>query len=425
MTANYDRCVQRVSSVLSAVEEHQGDKNLTLSLVPTENQMSYAARSVLSSDLVHRYLLLDTTVWEYPQLEQLKKIEDLCKTHLGALYHVDYVNIRPLSGINALLVVLASMSDISQTVYTVSPNEGGHGATEVIARRLGLNVQYVPFDATTLDFDFDQVQAKFKKCPPNIIYLDFSNILFPVSLRRLAELSPEGTLVYFDCSQILGLMADPDFFNPLAQGTIVTGGSTHKSFPGPQKGIYLSNDPAVMKRIQRVSDAFISNNHMNSVAALAISAAEMIAFGREYSRAVRVNAKTLASHLAQRDIPVLGRRCGEFTETHQIWVAPPAENDTSDVVARLMNAGIIVNSARMPPLGGRRGIRLGTTEATRLGMGQSEMAVIADLFADAYHQRLEVSRISDKVRELKSSFQHPRYCVDDRFGFRDAGKASA
>lgn len=400
--------IASVRAVCSAVEADSALKRETLPLVPTENQMSPLALRMLGSDLAHRYLLLDSSVWEYPQHEHLKLIEERCRATLGELYGASIVNVRPLSGINAMLIVLAGATRPGSNVYIMSPNQGGHGATGIIAGRLGLETRFLPFDAVALDLDLEAAECAFASKPPDAIYIDISNLLFPLSLRALVKLCPPSTFIYFDCSQILGLMCDPDYFNPLREGCGVIGGSTHKSFPGPQKGIVLGNDEEAMARIGRASDAFVSNSHMNSVAALAVAAAEMQAFGRDYSRAVRSNAALLGRLLAERSVPVVGCPKRGHSQTHQIWIAPPEADVES--VGRLKEAGIVVNAARIPSIGGRRGIRLGTTEVTRLGMGTAEMRVIADLVAQAYHGARGPGRIRAGVRELRQAFTETRYC---------------
>jgi glycine/serine hydroxymethyltransferase len=402
--------IASVQSICRAVEADHVLRRETLPLIPTENQMSPLALRMLGSDLAHRYLLLDSSVWEYPQHEHLKLIEEQCQATLGQLFGAQIVNVRPLSGINAMLVVLAGATQPANRLYIMSPNQGGHGATGIIAQRLGLELHFLPFDTVMLDFDLEAAERAFASSPPDAIYIDLSNLLFPVSLRALIQLCPPSTFVYFDCSQILGLMCDPDYFNPLREGCTIIGGSTHKSFPGPQKGIVLGNDAEVMAPVGRASDVFVSNSHMNSVAALAIAAAEMLVFGKDFSRAVRANAAALARLLAERSVPVAG--CAErgYTETHQIWIATPEAD--SESVARLKDAGIVVNAARIPSMGGRRGIRLGTTEVTRLGMGTAEMEIIANLVAQTYHSGGDRDQIRARVRDLRHSFLEAQYCFD-------------
>lgn len=400
----------QLNELIKTIENNRIVKHNTLSLVPTENQMSDTARAILSSDLAHRYLLLESTVWEYPQFEELKKVQDLCIKAISELYEVPYVNVRPLSGISAMLIVLAAMTKPGDTLYTISPEDGGHGATKSIATRLGLQIEHLPFDRSSLDFDLDSTRRMFSNRQPNVIYLDFSNILFPVSLSELVQIAPDNAFIYFDCSQLLGLMADPMYFNPLNEGCVVTGGSTHKTFPGPQKGIVFGTDASVMERIQKASETFVSNNHMNCVAALAISALEMSRFGYDYSHAVRDNAQALARLLVDRSVPVLGRGDGDYTHTHQVWIS--GGEDASEPISRLKEAGIIVNAARIPILSGMRGIRIGTTEVSRLGMGKDEMAIIADCFADAFHARFDPHKIRTQVQELKRMFPETKYCFE-------------
>jgi hypothetical protein len=53
------------------------------------------------------------------------------------------------------------------------------------------------------------------------------------------------------------------------------------------------------------------------VAALAVSAAEMLEFGKVYMAQIVKNSKALAKALDQRGIPVLGAKRG-YTQTHQV-----------------------------------------------------------------------------------------------------------
>ena len=57
----------------------------------------------------------------------------------------------------------------------------------------------------------------------------------------------------------------------------------------------------------------------------------------------------------------------------------------------------------------RHGLRIGTTEATRLGMGPAEMERIADLFAAVLIEGRNVRR---EATELRSGFQHVHYVFE-------------
>lgn len=406
--------LQRVQQIQHAIEEDAKARSGNLPLIPTENVMSRAAQATLSSDLAHRYLLVDTTIWEYPNFEHLKRIEDATRDSLGRLFRTRFVDIRPLSGMNAMLVAIAAVTSPGDTLYSISPDDGGHGATRFLAEHLGLKVYHVPFDTRRLDFDINEAKELFSLAPPSVVYLDFSNILFPVSVSNLVDSLPKQTPIFFDCSQIFGLMCDPDFFDPLKEGCSAIVGSTHKTFPGPQKGIILGNNDDVMAAVRSTSDVIVSNKHMNSIAALGISALEMETFGSAYSRAVRHNARVLAAELAELSVPVLG--CAErgYTETHQIWISAGAQGPS--VFENMKAAGISVNSSRIPALFGEVGLRIGSTEVTRLGMGENEMREIASLFKKAYFGLARPEEIREGISGTMCSFKVPMYCFDEALG---------
>jgi glycine hydroxymethyltransferase len=57
------------------------------------------------------------------------------------------------------------------------------------------------------------------------------------------------------------------------------------------------------------------------------------------------------------------------------------------------------------------GIRLGTVEVTRLGMGEAEMANIAGLIQRVLVRREDPEKIAKEVRVSRVPFQELRYCL--------------
>ena len=55
---------------------------------------------------------------------------------------------------------------------------------------------------------------------------------------------------------------------------------------------------------------------------------------------------------------------------------------------------------------------VGTTEVTRLGMGEREMEEIADLAADVLVRGRDAAEVRRRVVDLRSGFQKLRYCFD-------------
>ncbi|HET6548708.1 MAG TPA: hypothetical protein VFG79_09645, partial [Solirubrobacter sp.] len=59
------------------------------------------------------------------------------------------------------------------------------------------------------------------------------------------------------------------------------------------------------------------------------------------------------------------------------------------------------------------GLRIGTTEVTRLGMGAAEMEAIADLVAAVLVNGEAPAAVKQRALELRAGFQRVRYTFDD------------
>ena len=111
----------------------------------------------------------------------------------------------------------------------------------------------------------------------------------------------------------------------------------------------------------------------------------MIAFGRKYMAEIVCNAQRLGAALDRRGIPVLGAHKG-YTRTHQVILDVRRFGGGLDAARRLEQANIITNknlipSDRADAWDRPGGLRIGSIEVTRLGMGEPEMESIADFIA--------------------------------------------
>jgi glycine/serine hydroxymethyltransferase len=95
-------------------------------------------------------------------------------------------------------------------------------------------------------------------------------------------------------------------------------GSARKTFSGPQGGVIVWDDSALTVPLtQAIFTTLAATHQVYRVAALAVSAAEMIAFGTTSMARIVENARALAVALHRRGIPELGAHKG-FTCTHQV-----------------------------------------------------------------------------------------------------------
>ena len=102
---------------------------------------------------------------------------------------------------------------------------------------------------------------------------------------------------------VLGLIAGGEFQDPLREGATYLTGSTHKTFPGPQRGVILGNlDAEGEKKYWPAADRGVfpgssSNHHLFSLPALVVATREMKQYGCAYAAQTVRNAQALGRHL--------------------------------------------------------------------------------------------------------------------------------
>ena len=104
-----------------------------------------------------------------------------------------------------------------------------------------------------------------------------------------------------------------------------------------------------------------------------------------------------------------------FTRTHQAIADVRAHGGGESVAFRLAKVNIITNKNLIPtdkPEDWNRpsGLRIGTTEVTRWGMQEPEMARIADLMVDVLAERRPVAAVKQDAIDLRRSFPVLQYC---------------
>ncbi|HRE29522.1 MAG TPA: serine hydroxymethyltransferase, partial [Anaerolineales bacterium] len=159
-----------------------------------------------------------------------------------------------------------------------------------------------------------------------------------------------------------------------------------------------------------------ATHQVNRVAALAVAAAEMIAFGKDFMAQIVANARALAAALDARGIPVLGKHKG-YTTTHQVIADVRAQGGGLDVAHLLARANLITNKNLLPNDGPAdwdrpSGLRMGTIEVTRLGMKEEQMTQIADFMARVLIERQSPETVLEDVVEFREPYQKLFYCFD-------------
>ncbi len=409
---------QAVRTVRDAVKRHSLRFERAIPLIASENLLSPYAKELLVSDFHSRYAEGLPGERYYEGNEQVDEVERLCLDLAKRLFRCSFADVRPISGTVANMAVLKAFAEPGDLVGTSRLADGAHISSASFGAfgLRGVKPLYYPWDAERMTIDVPRAREVLRAARPKLCLFGLSLFLFPLPVQELAPTLEEiGAKGWYDAAHVLGLIAGGEFQDPLHEGCVVLSASTHKTLPGPQHGILLANtdDEEATKRL--ASGAFpgvTSNHHLHTMAALAVSLAEHLAFGRAYARQVVANARALGQALHERGFDVLGEKLG-FTASHTLAVRVAREGGGEPVARRLSEAGFITNKNLLPGDTSPRhpqGIRLGTPEVTRLGMKEPEMVRIAELMDDLLHRDRPAAEVATAAEELKRGFTTVQYC---------------
>lgn len=368
-----------------------------LNLIPSENRGSDLMKSMYLTDFGNRYTAPDRFYRGTRYADELVVFtQDIARK----VFNARYASVSPLSGHIANMAVLLALTRPGDKIASTSPEDGGYPgiSQDGLGGLLGLRNLYFPYDEAALCVEVEGSVELLRAEKPTVTFFGASHIVFPYPVRRLSD-AVDGVCVY-DGSHVLGLIAGGEFQDPLREGCPLLIGSTHKSLPGPQGGIILSNNEEVFEKVSgKVFPGVVDNIHLNRVAALAVSLLEMQEFGGRYAQAVVKNSQGLAKALASEGVKVRGEGVG-YTRSHQVLLDYEAER-FRPLSQKLEQANIIVDE----------GGRLGTGELTRMGYGPREMEVVAELVALIVLGKKPPDFVQKRVKSLVRQFQQPRFVL--------------
>jgi len=392
----------KVIGICHLVEKHHAWRRSCLNMIASESVTSPLVEALIASDFSRRYSSKGAYAGDKYFVEIYQIVMELAKS----VFKAKYVDIRPIVGNMTVLACVTGLTRPGDTIMTFDPDYGGYPIA--IADWAGINVSYYPFDPETLSIKVDEAREKILVVRPNLVIFGASQYLFPHPVAALAETAHEvGATVYYDGSHVMGLIAGGQFQDPFAEGTDVLAGSTHKTLPGPQRGIVATDEGELSKKIDAVmgSSCFLQSNfHPATLVALGVALAEVKQFGAAFAVRVVKNAQALAKALAEEGIPLLGAKQG-YTRSHQVILKTEGFGcrRAVEIKNKLEEVGII--SDVVP--------RFGVQEVTRLGMKEAEMKRIVVLIADAILERRPPEEIREDVRELAAAHQKIHFSFQD------------
>jgi len=404
----------KVKNFLNNIKRLEEKNSLFLHLTANENQMSRTANSFLSSKLSERYYfgggknnVVDLGFLTFLGLKEVEDLITVAEGMLKKMLHASIVNMKCLSGVHTMMSVIMSVSQPGDTIMTIKREDGGHFATDVILERINRRQIYASYIPEKLNFDAEKTAKDFKKHRAKVLYLDILSRINPVNLRELKEALGDKVIIIYDASHTLGLIIGQQFQKPLIEGADIITGNTHKTFPGPQKGIVAFKDRNLGGKVNSVLErGLYSSSHTHHLIALAITVLEMGQYGRQYTKQIIGNSQVLGEALENLGYQVRKAPDGKFSHNHQLHVFIDNKKAKMRLFRNLINNYISTNFIEQPEK--KIYMRLGTQEVTRRGMKESDMFKIAVLLDKA----LKGENVKREILSLNRRFNKINYSFD-------------
>ena len=361
----------------------------------------------------------------------IDQVERLCIDLAKQLFRAEFVDVRPVSGVCANLVIYTVFTNPGDRMLALAIPNGGHISTGrkdfsgTAGSVHGLDVEYFAFDRKEMNIDVDKTKQKVEKMvkeekrPPKLACFGGSLFLFPHPVRELVDtFRSAGAAIAYDAAHVAGLIAAGQFQDPLREGADAVSLSTHKTLFGPQGGAVISFEKYSEQIKKATFPSNTSNHHLHHLAGKAVAFAEMLEFGKQYASQVVANAKALGQALHELGLNVIAEHKG-FTQSHQLAVDVTKYGLGGDMEKALEKANIIVNRQLLPGdiQAGRHytnpgGIRIGTSEITRTGMKQSHMREVAELIKRVVIDKEDPKKVKQDAANLRKDFQKVHYCFE-------------
>ena len=345
--------------------ERQRDK---IELIASENVCSRAVLEAQGSVLTNKYAEGYPGKRYYGGCEYVDEIETLAIERAKALFGCQFANVQPNSGSQMNQAVFLALLQPGDSFMGLDLAAGGHLTHGHPKNMSGMWFKPIPYGVRRDDqrIDMEEVARIARENRPKLIVCGGTAYSRFWDFARFREIADEvGAYLMADMSHFSGLVAGGVHPSPVPHAHVTTS-TTHKSLRGPRSGLVLSNDEAIIKKVNSAVFPGLQGGPM-----MHVIAAKAIAFGeamtpefKAYAHAVADNAKVLAGALQEHGLDIVSGG----TDTHLMLVdLRPKSAKGSHAEKALDRASITCNKNNIPFDTEKAmltsGIRLGTRRA--------------------------------------------------------------
>ena len=384
-----------------------------IELIASENIASKAVLNAQGSVMTNKYAEGYPGNRYYGGCEFVDEAENIALERVKKLYNCKYANLQPHSGAQANQAVFLALLKPHDTILGMSLASGGHlthGAKPNLSGKWFNPIQYgVKKDGNDKDLiDYEEVEALALEHKPKLIIAGASAYPRVIDWKKFRDIADKvGAYFLVDMAHYSGLIAGNQYPSPVEHAHIVTS-TTHKTLRGARSAMILTNDEALIKKINSAVFPGLQGGPL-----MHVMAGKAVAFGEalkpefeDYIKKVISNAKVLASSLVNNGFKIVTGG----TDSHIVWLDLTPKNVTGDKAEKILeDVGIACNKNAIPydpnPPKITSGLRFGTAAATSRGFNETDFSEIGDMISevlDNIHQNEDnqkqfISSMKDKV----------------------------
>ncbi|MFC1643856.1 serine hydroxymethyltransferase [Candidatus Omnitrophota bacterium] len=406
--------------IFQAILNETKRQNDGIELIASENFASRAVMEAVSSAMTNKYAEGYPHARYYGGCEFVDEAEDIAIARAKKLFGAEHVNVQPHSGSQANMAVCFAMLNMGDTVLAMDLACGGHlthGHRKNYSGKY-FNMAFYGVNRSTEKLDFDEIRQKALEQRPKMIIAGASAYPRIIDFDKFRQISDEvGAILMVDMAHIAGLVAAGIHPTPVPVAEFVTT-TTHKTLRGPRAGMIMCKSEFAKKIDSEVFPGIQGGPLMHVIASKAVAFKEaMQPEFKKYQANIVKNAKRLSEELISRGYRVVSGG----TDNHLLLVDFSGKGITGkEAEVCLDKAGITVNKNLIPfdeksPFI-TSGIRLGTPAATTRGMGEKEMARIAefiDIALGSCGDEKKLAAVREEVREFLKDFPLYKEWIDE------------
>lgn len=414
--------------IYEVVQQELQRQHEKLELIASENFTSQAVMEAVGTVLTNKYAEGYPGKRYYGGCEYVDVAENLARDRAKELFAADHANVQPHSGSTANQAVYFTILKPGDRILGMDLAHGGHlthGSPVNFSGQLYDIVSYgVSRESETLDYD--EIRRIAEETKPRLIIAGASAYPRTIDFPKFREIAGEvGAYFMTDMAHIAGLVATGVHPSPVPYAHFTTT-TTHKTLRGPRGGMILvgkdgENDLGVVaaksgrtKRWSELIDAAVMPGvqggplmHVIAAKAVAFKEALEAEFATYQNQIVR-NAKAMAQAFLDNG----ARLISGGTDNHLMLMDVTQFGVTGKEAEKMLDeANITVNKNGIPfdtksPLV-TSGIRIGTPAVTTRGMGEGDMARIAELIVEVLQAKGSdsvISSVREQVKRLCSAF---------------------